>query len=213
MWRKGFTLGRHGGASDAQKRRNVKDFGVPNKPTRAARVFPALAILAAGVAQTFAAPGPGGVASVARSPETPVTARLAPSSSLSPSVAELAAARLAPLVAGTQAFTVEPTGSMRPAFDDNTVLLTEPAPFGDLRVGDIVIFRHSSGYSVVHRIVERRGAGYWTRGDHSIRMDDELVTASNYVGRVYGILYTSRQGRPPLPEPLRKAETVLAGSP
>ena len=102
---------------------------------------------------------------------------------------------------------------MRPAFDDNTVLLTERALFRDLQIGDIVVFRHSAtGCRIVHRIIERRDGGYWTKGDRNTRMDDELVTEANYIGRVYGILYTSRSGGKPLPEPLRNSATVLASS-
>lgn len=146
-----------------------------------------------------------------RAAENPVTAKIAPSSNLSTAAARLAATQLAPLVPGTEVFTVVPSGSMRPAFDDNTVLLTEPAPFDDLQIGDIVVFRHSgTGTRLVHRILELRKGGYWTKGDRNARMDDELVTEENYIGRVYGILYTSRSGAKPLPEPLRKNEFLAA---
>jgi signal peptidase I len=152
------------------------------------------------------------VASVARSRETPVSARTAPTSSLSPVIAHYVAALIAPKVEGTEVFSVVPTGSMRPAFDDNTVLLTEPAAFADLQVGDIVVFRHSgTGARVVHRIIERRRGGYWTKGDHNVGMDDELVTEANYIARVYGILYTSRSGAP-TPEGRRQDNALTAAA-
>lgn len=153
------------------------------------------------------------VLSGARGGETPVTALITPTSSLSPGVARIAAANLAALVPGTEILMVLPTGSMRPAFDDNTVLLSEPAPFGKLQIGDIVVFHHrGSGARVVHRIIERRDGGYWTKGDRSARMDDELVTKENYIGRVYGILYASRGGAQPLPERLRENEAFVTAA-
>lgn len=163
--------------------------------------FPALMIAAIPVPSFSALPASSPVktvASVTRAPETPATARVAPSSSLSEATAHFVATQLAPVVSGTEVFTVMPTGSMRPAFDANTVLLTEPAAFRELQIGDIIVFRHrKSGQRIVHRIIERRDGGYWTKGDHSARMDDELVTPANYVGRVYGIIYTRKSSKPP----------------
>ena len=66
------------------------------------------------------------------------------------------------------------------------------------------------GARVVHRIIERRDGGYWTKGDRSARMDDELVTEANYIGRVYGIIYASRGGEEPLPEPARQDPALVA---
>lgn len=139
--------------------------------------------------------------------ETPETAKIAPTSRLSPAIATFVAAKVAPAVEGTAVYTVVSSGSMRPAFDDNTVLLTEPAPFHELQVGDIVVYRpKDGGEPMAHRILERRDGGYWTKGDHNEKMDDELVTEKNYLGRVYGILFTSRSGKPRLPDALRKTE-------
>ena len=107
--------------------------------------------------------------------------------------AALVADQMRRSVPGTSIFAVKATGSMRPLFDGNCLLLTEPAPYKELAIGDIVVFRHArTGAHIVHRILEVRSGGYWTKGDHNDRMDDELVTASNYVGRIYGILYTER---------------------
>lgn len=174
---------------------------------------PALSLCVAGLlvwqpcAAAAAEPEVKTVASIAAAPETPSTAALAPASNLPKGFAQFVATQLAPIMPGTQVFTVTSTGSMRPAFDDNTVLLTEPARFHDLQVGDIVVFRHSAtGARIVHRIVERRKGGFWTKGDYNRKMDDELVTEANYLGRVYGIFYTSRGGSRPLSEPMRKSQ-------
>lgn len=125
--------------------------------------------------------------------ETRRSSGIAPSSSLDSFAAGHVASRLAPMVAGTKVCKVAPTGSMRPLFDDNSLLLLEPAPFASLQIGDIVVFRHSAtGNLIVHRILERRGDAFWTKGDHNKTMDNELVTAANYQGRVYGIIYAAR---------------------
>ena len=131
------------------------------------------------------------VASAPEVQETRRTSRVAPGSKISPRQAELAAAQLRRAVPGTLVYAVKPTGSMRPLFDGNCLLLTEPAPFKDLDVGDIVVFLHSrTGNHIVHRILERRSGGFWTKGDHNGRMDDEMVTPQNYIARIYGIIYT-----------------------
>lgn len=123
------------------------------------------------------------------------TLALAPGSSLPPGAAMTVALRMARTVNGTSIYGVRGTGSMRPLFDANAIVLSEAVAFDDLRIGDIVLFRHpASEATVVHRIVERRGRGFWTKGDHNGRMDDVLVTRGNYLGRVYGILYTARPG-------------------
>gem|GEM_PF-3928581 len=143
--------------------------------------------------------------------ETPVTEKLAPSSRLTSAIATFVAAKVAPAVEGTEVHIVASSGSMRPAFDDNTVLLSEPAPFGELQVGDIVIYRRKQDSApIAHRILEQRDGGYWTKGDYNDKMDDELVTEENYLGRVYGILFTTRSGKAPLPDALRTPETTGA---
>lgn len=125
--------------------------------------------------------------------ETRRTSQIAPGSRLSLGQAVAAAAEVRRLVPGSAMHAVRPTGSMRPLFDGNCLLLTEPAPFTDLAVGDIIIFRRAgTGARVVHRILEQRKNGYWTKGDYNSSMDDELVTAQNYESRVFGIIYTER---------------------
>jgi signal peptidase len=91
---------------------------------------------------------------------------------------------------GTSYATVLPTGSMKPFFDEKAILLTENAPFSDLKVGDIVTYRHPSlGRPVVHRLVIREGDRFWAKGDANGRMDTVYVTKDNYLRRVYGMVY------------------------
>jgi hypothetical protein len=41
-------------------------------------------------------------------------------------------------------------------------------------------------------------------------MDDDIVTETNFIGRVYGILYTTRSSKGPLPDALRDDEMLMA---
>lgn len=126
--------------------------------------------------------------------ETRSSLQQVPGSKLSEVTASLVAAQLALFVPGTRVYSVAPTGSMRPLIDRNALLLGEPAPFADLRIGDIVTFVHPrTGLVVVHRILERGRGGFWTKGDNCAAMDDTLVTANNYQTRIYGIIYTRLQ--------------------
>lgn len=158
-------------------------------------------------AQTVAPP----VLSSSMDSETRRSSRVAPSSAISPVQATELAARLQENVPGTAIYSVRATGSMRPLFDGNCMLLTEPAAFADLAIGDIIIFRHSrTGERIVHRILERRRGGYWTKGDHNLRMDDELVTPENYEARIYGIIYTTRSKKNQAPDAIKNSEILTA---
>lgn len=94
------------------------------------------------------------------------------------------------IVKGSNLLTVMPTGSMKPVFDERAILLTEAANFDDLKVGDIVTYKHPRyGMPVVHRILEKRGDKFWSKGDNNGRMDEVYITRSNFQGRVFGIIY------------------------
>jgi signal peptidase I len=128
-------------------------------------------------------------------------ANLAPSSGLDREATTRAATAARLMVTGGGALNVLPTGSMRPTFDQNAILLTEPARFEDIRVGDIVTFKHPSyPVPVVHRVLEKRGDRFWSRGDANGRMDDIYITRENFDRRVFGIIY----GREPVVVPLTR---------
>ncbi len=93
---------------------------------------------------------------------------------------------------------VLPTGSMRPFFDENALLLLEAVPFDQLRLGDVVTFYHPKLKVVVaHRLVEKRGDAFWSKGDYNGHMDDLYITAENYRRRLMGVLYMDpRAARP-----------------
>ncbi|MEM5804688.1 MAG: S26 family signal peptidase [Candidatus Aenigmatarchaeota archaeon] len=80
------------------------------------------------------------------------------------------------------------TGSMRPTFDDDTLIIAKPV---DLRVGDIVLYRRGSDL-IVHRIVaiEERSEGifYKMKGDNNL-WDDGFWPESAIEWKVIGVLY------------------------
>jgi hypothetical protein len=103
--------------------------------------------------------------------------------------------------------TVAPTGSMRPYFDENALLLLEAVPFTELKLGDVVTFGHPRLHvEVVHRLLEKRGAAFWSKGDHNNAMDDILVTPENYHRRLVGVIYFEPGAAPP-PNPALVATT------
>jgi hypothetical protein len=57
-------------------------------------------------------------------------------------------------------------------------------------VGDVVTYKHPDyGMVVVHRILEKHGDNYWSKGDNNGRMDKVFITRQNYGARVFGIIY------------------------
>jgi signal peptidase I len=118
-------------------------------------------------------------------------AGLAPSSTLDWASATKVATAVRYMVPGSRLVTVMPTGSMKPVFDERSMLIIEPAPFDSLQVGDIVTYRHPRfGLPVVHRITEKRGDQFWSQGDNNSRADDVRITRENYEGRVFSIVYS-----------------------
>lgn len=115
---------------------------------------------------------------------------LAPSSSLSAGEAGRVGKMMGMLKPGTETFTVMATGSMKPIFDETSVLLTEGAKFEDLKVGDIVLYRHPKlGVPVAHRLIEKSGDRFWVKGDANGKADNVYVTRENYMRRVYAVIY------------------------
>jgi signal peptidase len=119
------------------------------------------------------------------------TRELTPSSSIPRDKAEQIARLFGIFKPGSSFCTVLPTGSMKPFFDEKAILLMEAAPFEDLKVGDIVTYRHPRlGLPVVHRLVLKDGDKFWAKGDANDRMDSEYVTRENYLRRVFGLIYS-----------------------
>jgi len=123
---------------------------------------------------------------------------MAPRSNLSRESAIMMAQHTAE-AAGGRVFTIAPTGSMKPTLDENSVVAVETVVFGQLRQGDIVIYRNSAGVPIVHRLYEQANGSWIVLGDNNPSVDREAVTPANLLGRVCAIFYTSSgpQGNAP----------------
>ena len=90
--------------------------------------------------------------------------------------------------------TIVVTGSMDPVIPVNAIVMVENVPFEELEVGDIITYASPLGYSVIHRIVDKRwtinidsdGGHYYlrTKGDANASMDNVRVTEDMYNGKV-----------------------------
>lgn len=119
------------------------------------------------------------------------TEPVAPQSSLSREQA-IAMAQSTADAMGGRVFTIAPTGSMKPTLDENSVVAVERVDFGELRQGDIVIYRDATGLPIVHRLHQKSRDRWLVLGDNNVSVDHETVTPSNFVGRVCAIFYTSQ---------------------
>lgn len=127
--------------------------------------------------------------------ETRRSSQESPHSALDARTAFLAAQAIAAHIVGAKVFTVLPTGSMRPLFDQKAFVVVEPTRYEDLAIGDIVTYLHPKLQTpVVHRIIEKRADGYWTKGDNSPRPDNVYLTEANYLMRVCAIVYAREDG-------------------
>ena len=116
----------------------------------------------------------------------------AASSSVPATAAKLAAQSVAQ-IAGGRVCAVAPTGSMRPTFDANALLVTETVAIGSVRTGDIIVRSDGlDGRLIVHRVVRISASGVVTRGDANEDEDAGYVDDSNLKGRVVAVIYGAR---------------------
>ncbi|MDD3171364.1 MAG: signal peptidase I [Bacilli bacterium] len=102
------------------------------------------------------------------------------------------------LVLGTQAYrnnepfkifgytySVVPTGSMEPEIMPGEFVLAKDVEFSSIIVGDDVIYHSEMGIYIIHRVIEISPSGELTvQGINNPSPDEEVVTISNYVGKV-----------------------------
>lgn len=111
---------------------------------------------------------------------------LATLSSAAPSINEILSG-----LKDVDVYPVQPTGSMEPTINGNSLLLVRPIRFADLRKGDVIVFRApKDGYLVVHRIwgISSGGSVLITRGDNNKSNDPWFVTEKLVVGLVVGVI-------------------------
>lgn len=105
-----------------------------------------------------------------------------------------AAAILVLLCCGIRPYVVL-TGSMEPEIPVGSVCLVRSRiPFPEIRAGDIITFRDSSGAIVTHRAVRLEAGAVRTKGDANNTEDEDAVTEGSYLGKC--VLAVPRLGRP-----------------
>ncbi len=174
-----------------------KHFGRQSKRLSvAALAFLSVVVTGASAAASGGVPAePPVISPIDTGRETRFTLDQSPHSSVSARAALAAAYAIAAQVRGAQVYTVMPTGSMRPMFDQKAFVVVEPAPYEDLRVGDIITYMHPRlNTPVIHRIMEKDGDEFWTKGDHNSRPDDVYVSRRNYRMRVFAVIYAREDG-------------------
>jgi signal peptidase I len=94
------------------------------------------------------------------------------------------------------------TTSMAPTINvGDTILWVEVDNMAELKVGDIIIFKHPTIPdldNIAHRIVEIEVVGeeyrFGTKGDNSSSPDQHMVPENNVHGLVIGVIYKSETG-------------------
>ncbi|MGP9659945.1 signal peptidase I [Arthrobacter sp. AOP36-C1-22] len=108
-------------------------------------------------------------------------------------LAVLAAAVLivVPMATGSQTYSVL-TNSMRPHLPPGTLLISRPAAFGDLSVGDVITYQLESGQAdvITHRIVstsadQQGNTLLITQGDNNSLPDEEPVREVQVRGKLF----------------------------
>jgi len=91
---------------------------------------------------------------------------------------------------GSQAATVEDTGSEDPLIDKGNFVLLEPVTAGDLIVGDLATYWKDFNTVVLHRITGISGEWFTFRGDNpKIYANDPPIHKSQLKEVVRGVLY------------------------
>lgn len=73
------------------------------------------------------------------------------------------------------------SGSMVPTFSIGDIIIIKKCE--DYEVGDIVTYNVDNCYLVTHRIIERNGNNFVTKGDSNNKVDTEIVTKENIEGK------------------------------
>jgi hypothetical protein len=123
-------------------------------------------------------------------PPPPPPAQPAPSANVS----KLQAWKDAELLAGRDAGRTALIGggqSMNPVYGDNTMLVTVPVAFADLKAGMTVVYLNRANRRVAHVLIAKEAKGWRAQGLNNPEADAELVTPDNLIGVLYASLATA----------------------
>lgn len=79
------------------------------------------------------------------------------------------------------------SGSMKPELAIGDIIIIKE--FNEYNQNDIITFNVNDEYLVTHRIIEKQGNNFVTKGDNNTSRDEELVKKENIVGKV---IYNSK---------------------
>lgn len=134
------------------------------------------------------------------------TALLSPrAEEVSPKDAWRLAEQLAATRPGCEVF-IGSGGSMSPLYPDRTVIVVEPMPMSELRVGMTVVFYGDSGRLVAHTLIAKTARGWVARGIANRVADETIVRFRNYVGTVIRAFAPN----PRIPALVRASSSVVA---
>jgi signal peptidase I len=78
--------------------------------------------------------------------------------------------------------------SMAPFLKGNEILTIKKVALSSLQIGDLILFKDSSGMPILHRIIKKRRIGdyqfyFYTKGDSLLALDD-TVSGNEVLGKV-----------------------------
>lgn len=77
------------------------------------------------------------------------------------------------------------TGSMEPAIKVNSLVIVKQGGFDEIKVGDVISFKmRDKNINVCHRVIEKNGDEFVTKGDNNNSEDLERVLKDKYIGKV-----------------------------
>jgi signal peptidase I len=89
---------------------------------------------------------------------------------------------------GVRFYAVE-SGSMAPAFGQGDLVIDTPtSPATVFRVGDVITFHPTAGYTTTHRIIAVDATGISTQGDANQTADIGQIQAGDVIGIVVGVV-------------------------
>lgn len=131
--------------------------------------------------------------------ETP-TQLIAPTSTLNQQSALRLSRQIQLLTNNSEIITISNTKSMVPVLDDNSIAIIEKIfIFNSLNVGDIVVYKCNNKDSIyynkniIHRIysIDLEQNSLRAKGDNCSKLDDQIISSNEIVGRVFCIIYSS----------------------
>jgi signal peptidase I len=126
-------------------------------------------------------------------PTTSVQPIYAPSSSLTYEEAVKMCNMITLLHPNLYIYTISPTHSMLPLFNNNAVIVSESIKYTDITAGDIIFYKSNRfDNEIAHTAIQKTPQGWVTKGLNNDAKDPEFVTDANLRGRVILIVYYKR---------------------